>query len=110
MTAGDILHEGLSSAQLVDQLRGLRPVLSKLGVSGLALFGSRARGDNREDSDVDLIVDVDGVRKFSLLDLIGVEHAIADRIGLPVSVFLRRSLDAGIAESARREEMVVFRD
>jgi len=45
------------------------------------LFGSRVRGDNRPDSDIDgLGVEPDA--SFSLLNLIGVEHIIEDATGL----------------------------
>ena len=33
-------------------------IQSEFGVTGLCLFGSMARGDNRPDSDVDILVDM----------------------------------------------------
>ncbi len=47
------LHECLS------KLRENLPYLQQeFGVTGLCLFGSVARGDNRPDSDVDILVDM----------------------------------------------------
>ncbi len=98
----------LSQADLVGALRRMRPELARLGVTGLSLFGSRARGDQRADSDIDLLVDVEEGRKFSLLDLISVTHAIEDEMGLSANLVMRRSLDAAFIDEVRRDELVVF--
>ena len=93
---------------LLIELRALQPSLERRGVVHIALFGSRARSDNRPDSDVDLIVDVDDERPFSLIDLVGVTHEVEDRIGLPTNLFVRRSLDPSFAAEADREQVEVF--
>ncbi|WP_347713041.1 nucleotidyltransferase domain-containing protein [uncultured Fretibacterium sp.] len=38
----------------------VQPVAKKYGIKAIWLFGSRARGDNRPDSDVDLLIRLDG--------------------------------------------------
>ena len=50
------------------RLREAWPALSALGVRSLLLFGSVARGEAREESDVDLAVDLEG-NTLALLDL-----------------------------------------
>jgi predicted nucleotidyltransferase len=94
----------------IGELQRLRPNLAQLGITRMALFGSRAREDNRPDSDIDLIVDVRPGRKFSLLDLVGVAHVVEDNIGLPANVFMRRSLAPDFLRHARRDEVVIFDD
>lgn len=79
--------------ELIERLRQLRPDLAAEGVEHLAVFGSRARGDNQPASDIDILIDVDPQRMFSLIDLIGVQHIIQDRTGLPANALMRRSLD-----------------
>lgn len=78
----------LSREQLLAELRALRPEFERRGVTGLSLFGSRARGDNRPDSDVDLIVDVNRDRKFSALNLAGLYGLIEDELGLESSLIV----------------------
>ena len=76
--------------ELLQELAALQPVLEQDGVRHLMLFGSRARQDNRPDSDVDVLIDVEPDRKFSLLDMAGVYGHIEDRVGLESSVVVRR--------------------
>ena len=38
----------------------IQPVAKKYGIKAIWLFGSRARGDHRPDSDVDLLIRLDG--------------------------------------------------
>ena len=49
----------MNRSSAIEQLRGHRAELRRLGVSGLYLFGSVARDEARPDSDVDLCVVTD---------------------------------------------------
>lgn len=51
--------------------RRVRPVAEKYKLKAVYVFGSYARGEAREDSDVDLLVDTDGAGITSLLTLGG---------------------------------------
>lgn len=79
----------LAREELIAELVALRPLFEREGVTGLALFGSRSRGDHRPDSDVDLLIDVAPDRDFSLLDVAGVGHIVQDNLGLESSVVIR---------------------
>jgi predicted nucleotidyltransferase len=78
------------------------------GITHLAVFGSVARGDATEDSDIDLVVEIDETRKFSLLDLIGVEHNFGDLSGRKVDVLTRRSLDSDLVAEVEKDAVHVF--
>jgi predicted nucleotidyltransferase len=98
----------LSREELVSKLRALRPFFEREGVTRMTLFGSRARGDPRPDSDVDLIIEVDPKAKFSLLDLVGVGHIVDDHFGLKGDIQMRRSLRPYLADEAGRDGIDVF--
>lgn len=102
----DVLDRNATVKALAD----LEPRLREHGVVHLALFGSRARGDHRPDSDIDVVIDIDPARtaKFSLLDLIGVGHVIEDETGLPVHVVARRNLEGRFRRTIEREAIQVF--
>ena len=93
---------------LLAELRALRPALERGGVSRMALFGSRARMDNRPDSDVDLMIDVAEGRKFSLIDLVAVAQTIEDRLGLPANIFIREGLEPDFLQVAEADELDIF--
>ncbi len=103
LIAGDVNRE-----TLLARLRSLRPSFVRAGITRMWLVGSRARGDNRPDSDIDLMVEIDETRKFSLLDLIGVKHLVEDEIGLPADMLMRRSLSPATASSTTRDAIKVF--
>jgi predicted nucleotidyltransferase len=54
------------------------------------IFGSYARGDFHTDSDLDLLVDLDA--GADLLDLVGLQHFLEDKLGCKVDVGTRNSL------------------
>lgn len=59
----------------------------------LAIFGSRARGGARPDSDLDVLIDEIPGRRFSLYDLIGVQHIISDELGIDAQATMREGLN-----------------
>lgn len=98
----------LSREQLLAELRALKPEFERLGVAHLSLFGSRARGDHRTDSDVDVLVDIQAGRKFGL-EWVGVSHVITDNLGLESNVVvLDRSTDAKFVENVERDRVPIF--
>ena len=99
----------LSREQLLSELRALKPAFEREGVAHLSIFGSRARGDNRPDSDVDLVIDIQHNRKFSMLDAVGVSHIVEDNLGLESSVVvLDKYPPADFIESLERDRLAVF--
>jgi hypothetical protein len=61
-----------TTREILALLEGAKPdLVRRFGVRRLALFGSYARGEQREDSDVDVLVEVDpsiGLRFVDLAD------------------------------------------
>jgi predicted nucleotidyltransferase len=45
--------------EIIAKLKETTPALRAEGVTRLAIFGSRARGDAGDDSDLDVLIDVD---------------------------------------------------
>ena len=94
--------------EIHSRLRALEPELRARGVAHIAVFGSRARGDARPDSDVDLLLEVPQGSLFSILDLVGVESLVADSTGLTANIFMKRGLDRAFSESIKADIRQVF--
>ena len=94
--------------EIIARLRETEPVLKAEGVTSLAIFGSRSRGDERVDSDLDVLVDIDPKAEFSLLDLVGVQHIIQDAIGIETQATLRSDLDQRMTERIADDLIKVF--
>ncbi len=65
-------------------------------VEYLGLFGSYARGDFSEDSDVDLLVRFS--KPKSLLTLVRIEREFAERLGKPVDLITEASVNRHLKE------------
>lgn len=94
--------------ELIETLLSLQPQLEKDGVKHVALFGSRARGDHRLDSDIDLLVDLAQNEDLSLLDIIGIGHLVEDLTGLPAQIVLRRSAPERFLAAVAVDQVPVF--
>ena len=79
----------------------LREVLRRHGVTNARLFGSVARGDDHEGSDVDLMVDFPG--GTSLIDIIGIEFELEDILGVSVDLVPADGLKDRVRMSAGRD-------
>jgi len=60
------------------------------GATNVRVFGSAARGTDRDDSDLDLLVAWPGER--SLLDLVGLQCDLQDALGVRVDLATEREL------------------
>lgn len=89
-------------------LSDAKPTLSKTGVVHLAVFGSQAKATAGPSSDLDVLVDVVDNAKFSLLDLIGVEHVLTNATGIKVNALMRRSLDGPFKARIERDIIEIF--
>lgn len=98
----------LSRDDLIRKLSTLEPRFRREGVTRLSLIGSRARGDHRPDSDIDLLVDIEEGRRFSLLDLIGLGHVVEDEFCLASSIIERRGAGQRFLDEVHRDEIKVF--
>jgi uncharacterized protein len=93
---------------IVSKLRDLAPELKAMGVTRLCLFGSRARGDARPDSDLDVLVDTASQDEDPTFDVFKVAHLIEDAIGIPSQLSIRRLLKPRIAERIADDLIEVF--
>ena len=81
--------------------------LKRLGVERLYLFGSTARDEARDDSDVDLFFDYEK-GKFGLFELMDVKFYAADLLGRPTDIMTRDSLHKLLRPAIEASAVRVF--
>lgn len=93
---------------VVGKLRDLAPALKARGVTRLSLFGSRARGDARPDSDLDVLIETTSREQAPRFDYFEVVHLIEDNIGLRAQISIRDLLKPRMAERIADDLIEVF--
>ncbi|MCK1742757.1 nucleotidyltransferase domain-containing protein [Bradyrhizobium sp. 139] len=93
---------------LVGKLRELAPALRAAGVTRLYLFGSRARGDARPDSDLDVLIETTSRGESPRFDYFNVLHLIEDHLGLQAQISMRDLLKPRMAERIADDLVEVF--
>jgi predicted nucleotidyltransferase len=77
-------------------------------VKRLHIFGSRARGDARPDSDLDVLVETTSREETPRFDYFKVLHLIEDHVGVRVQISMRDLLKPRMAERIADDLIEVF--
>ena len=85
-------------------LQGKQAFEKKYKVRQMALFGSYARGDQRNDSDVDVLVDVD---PSIGLEFVSFADEMEKLVGLPVDIVSQRAISARHLKEIEKELIYV---
>jgi predicted nucleotidyltransferase len=86
---------------LLQHRETIRSLFLEAGIFNPRVFGSVVRGDDRDDSDLDLVVDSQS--KDFLIDLGRLEQLISQRTGLSVNVFAPSELPPKFRERVLSE-------
>ena len=98
----------MTPEHVIGRLREHEAELRAAGVVRLSLFGSTARGDRRQDSDIDLVAAFDTTRRISLLDVAGIELQLSELLGLPVDLVGEGTLKPRVQRSVEAEILRAF--
>jgi len=78
--------------KIINELRSLKPILKeKFGIEEFIVFGSVARGEDRNDSDIDIAITK--AKKKNYFDLLEVKYFLSER--------LKKSIDIGYYDAIR---------
>ena len=86
------------------------PIAKKYGVRRMSLFGSYARGEADDQSDVDLIID-SGVGKIrGYLSYFGFVYALEDELGCHVDVVSTGIEDKKFLAEIKKDEVLLYEE
>ena len=83
----------------------IRRIVSNHGGSNPFLFGSVARGEAREDSDIDLLIDLGQGR--TLFDLAAMRAELEDLLGVPIDVVATSGLEGDVRDEVLAEALAL---
>jgi predicted nucleotidyltransferase len=102
------MNEVVNRQDILDRLRENERALRARGVTHAALFGSRARGDDRADSDTDIMIEVDPEAHISVYDYVGIKEYITSLFDGPVDVVSRDGLKTYVRPAATADAIYAF--
>jgi len=100
-----------------EELRSIiAPIAIKYRLPAVYLFGSYARGEADESSDIDLLVDTTGTTLTTLMKLGSLYCELQDALAKPVDLITLSSLEqdahlpseAGFKETVKRERVRIY--
>ena len=96
----------MTSEELQHLKEVIRPVAEQYGVERVSLFGSRARGEERPDSDYDLLVSCPNIK--SLFKLGGLLNSLEDALTANVDIVTEDSDDQEFVQDIRQDAVVLY--
>ncbi|MBT9160575.1 MAG: nucleotidyltransferase family protein [Dehalococcoidia bacterium] len=81
-------------------------VLKNQGARKIAIFGSHVRGEEKPESDIDVIVEFSG--RKSLLELVRIERELSEVLGIKVDLLTEKSISPYLIDTIRKEMEVIY--
>lgn len=94
----------MTREEILELLKASLPKLRECGVREIGLFGSIARNEQNEKSDVDILVDLERHTLDSYMDLL---FYLEDRLGCKIDLVMKDSLKPSIKDSVISETVYV---
>jgi len=93
---------------IIARLKAAEPALRARGIRRAAVFGSVARGDDRPDSDIDIMIEVDPEAHITIYDYVGLKEYVAGLFDGPVDVVSRDGLKPYVRPAATADAIYAF--
>ena len=91
-----------------DMKKKIRKVLTKHGIVRAGIFGSYARGEQKKNSDVDILIEPPIDRKFSLLDLSGLKIELKEVLKRNVDLISYKYIHPRLREQTLNSEVSIL--
>ncbi len=98
----------MNREEILDRLRESEGALRQRGVAHAALFGSRARGDQRPDSDTDILIEFDPAARITVFDYAGLKGYIATLFDGRVDMVNRDGLKPYVKPATTTDAIYAF--
>ncbi len=72
--------------------------LSAIGIDQVGIFGSFVRGEEKPESDIDVLVDVNSESTLTLFTLVDIELRLSERLNRKVDLVIKSDLKPNIGK------------
>ena len=101
------LEGGEPMIYTTEQIRQIiGPIATSYGVTSMSLFGSYARGEATEESDVDILVDRGAIR--TAFQMGGLYADLSEKLGKPLDLVTTDGSDRAFLARIRRDEVRLY--
>jgi uncharacterized protein len=98
----------MDKVHVIQTLRNHRDELRVAGVVHLSVFGSVARGDASQQSDVDLMADFDKSERLTLVKTGNLQYRLSELLGAEVELPSAEWMREPVRSRAMRESVLAF--
>jgi uncharacterized protein len=98
----------MNAQDAVATLRRYESALRARGVAHAAVFGYVARGENRPDSDLDILVEFEPGAEGSIYEYVRFKEYVVGLFGVPADVIDRAALKPHLRAPAARDAVYAF--
>lgn len=87
-------------------LEKIAQALKEQGATKVAIFGSYVRGEEKQESDIDVIVEFS--ERKSLLELVKIERELSEKLGIKVDLMTEKSISPYLIDIVRQQMEVIY--
>jgi predicted nucleotidyltransferase len=98
----------MNGQEIIARLQENERELRLRGVTHAAVFGSRARGDSRPESDTDIMIEIDPDAPVGVYEYVRIKEYIAGLFDGPVDVVEREALKPYVRPAATADAIYAF--
>jgi len=95
-----------SASQSKELFEKISSFLKKEGAIKVAIFGSYARGEERPESDIDVLIEFSETK--GLLTMVRIERELSEFLGIKVDLLTEGSISPYLIEGIKKEANVIF--
>jgi uncharacterized protein len=84
--------------EIMNALSDEKKLFQKMGISRVGIFGSFVKGTSKEDSDIDILIEIDNDSSLSLFSLIDLEQKLSDKFKRKADICISRDIKPSLRE------------
>ena len=100
--------EKMNKQEIIQKLKDNKNIIEKYGITKLFLFGSYARNEATEDSDIDLVYENDSEKPISYIDYVELEDFLTKNFNKKIELVNYKYMNPIIKKIAEKDFVYVY--